>query len=470
MKEILTMDATTLSRELKKGTWSVEDVLKTYYSHIRKVNPHINAVVETRWDEALKEAQQIKAQGFKGRLAGVPFSMKESFFAKGTITSGGLPHHAFSPRSSDAEVVRRLKKEGAILLAKTNTPALCLCQETDNLLHGRTNNPWDLSKTAGGSSGGEGALIAAGGAAVGIGADIGGSIRFPAHFNGVIGFKSGMNQVPDDGLFPKLAHPLQQKMQGIGALSKSVADAKLIHQIISDGPYQSQNLSDYILSIPDPRFLTPVNNSTYQLYDQIHAFLKSDFPIDQKLPPYFFDATQMWLWIMSFDGAKSFIDQTGLSHTGGVMWDWIKAKTGFKPRYHTYLTWVLLAAAFFSPSSRTWKDLLLQWRKKKMEVYDSLQHRILILPVYHSPALPHGKFFREVFSIRQTLFKYLPQVTYANAFGLCALTIPIGESADRLPVAFQLVTTPGQEDALFQLGTVMESRFRGYVRATRYDS
>ena len=192
----------------------------------------------------LKEAQQIRVKVLKDGWPVFLFSMKESFLPRARSPQADFPHHAFGPRSSDAEVVRRLKKEGAILLAKTNTPALCFCQETDNLLYGRTNNPWDLSKTAGGSSGGEGALIAAGGAAVGIGADIGGSIRFPAHFNGVIGFKSGMNQVPDEGLFPKLAHPLQQNMLGIGALSKSVADAQLIHEIIAGKPSPSQNLSE----------------------------------------------------------------------------------------------------------------------------------------------------------------------------------------------------------------------------------
>ena len=82
MKEILNMDATILSRELKKGTWDVEEVLRTYYHHIQKINPHLNAVVETRWDDALKEAREIKSQGLKGRLAGVPVSMKESFSSK----------------------------------------------------------------------------------------------------------------------------------------------------------------------------------------------------------------------------------------------------------------------------------------------------------------------------------------------------------------------------------------------------
>ncbi len=470
MKEILNMDATILSRELKKGTWDVEEVLRTYYHHIQKINPHLNAVVETRWDDALKEAREIKSQGLKGRSAGVPVSMKESFFVKGTVTSGGLPRHASAPRPCDAEVVRRLKKEGAIILTKTNTPSLCFCQETDNLLYGRTNNPWNLSRSCGGSSGGEGALIAAGGAAVGIGADIGGSIRFPAHFNGVIGFKSGMNQVPDEGLFPKLAHPLQQNMLGIGALSKSVADAQLIHEIIAGKPSPSQNLSEYTLSVPDLCFFTPVNTTTRQLYDQIHSFLKQDFPIDRTLPPHFSDSTQTWFWIMTFDGARSFLQQTEFDHIGQVFWDWLKSKTGLKPRYHHYLTWALLAAEFLKPSPREWKDLLIRWKKTKMEVYDFLKQRILVLPVYHSPALKHGELYRELFSIRKTIFKYLQFITYANTYGLCSLTIPIGESEEHLPVAYQLVTIPGQEDALFRLGTELETRFRGYRRATHYDS
>ncbi|MBO1914857.1 amidase, partial [Microvirga sp. 3-52] len=100
---------------------------------------------------------------------------------------------------SDAELVKKLKSEGAIILGKTNTPELCFCQETDNKLYGRTNNARDTSRTAGGSSGGEAVMISVGGAAAGLGSDIGGSIRFPCHFNGVIGFKSGNSQVSSVG-------------------------------------------------------------------------------------------------------------------------------------------------------------------------------------------------------------------------------------------------------------------------------
>src|SRR5699024_8066190 len=127
-----------------------------------------------------------------------------------------------------------LKKAGAIILGKTNTPSLCFCQETENKLYGRTNNPWDVTRTAGGSSGGEGALIAAGGAAAGIGSDIGGSIRFPSHFNGVVGFKPGKYQVSPNGHFPSENTPLQERMLGIGPMGKSVRDIALLYDVIAD--------------------------------------------------------------------------------------------------------------------------------------------------------------------------------------------------------------------------------------------
>ncbi len=469
MKNVLEMDATTLVHKFKQGNLNIDKVLSIYQKQIEKVNPHLNTVTETRFQEARREVKRIKYQGFHGRLAGVMFSIKESFHAAGTITSGGLTHLGSNRVSKDCEVVHRLKKEGAILLAKTNTPALCFCQETDNSLYGRTNNPWDLLRTPGGSSGGEGALIAAGGAAVGIGADIGGSIRFPAHFNGVIGFKSASCQIPATGLFPELAHPMQQSMLGIGTLSKSIADAKLIHEILADSYSGIHNIDNFKLSIPDSSLLPQLDLPTLRLYEEIHSHLESDFLIEQSIPPLFPEAAQMWLWIMIYDGARSIMNQTETSHIGGILWDYLKAKAGFKSNYHPFLTWSLLGARLYKPSRRQWEHLLLHWKKAKMKVHDFLYQCILILPVYHTCALPHGQLYRQLSSGKRNLCRYLPFITYANTFGLPALTIPIGDSPDRLPIAFQLITAPGQEDALFQLGSDLETHFRGYVRCNYYD-
>ena len=198
-QNLLDMDASELARMIANREITSREATESFIDHIKKVNPSLNFLVEDRFVNALEEAdeadRQIAENKARGKLFGVPISMKESFHVNEMKTTGGLLNRKDAIQKSDAEIVVKLKGEGAIILGKTNTPELCFCQETDNKLYGRTNNARDSSRTAGGSSGGEAVMISVGGAAAGIGSDIGGSIRFPSHFNGVIGFKSGNSQV-----------------------------------------------------------------------------------------------------------------------------------------------------------------------------------------------------------------------------------------------------------------------------------
>ncbi len=217
-----------------------------------KINPLINAIVEDRYDAAISEALEKDNQtekADKGPLFGVPISVKEAFQVANMKMTGGLVSRKHLIAREDAKVIKKLKSAGAIILGKTNTPMLCFCQETDNKLYGRTNNPWDVTRTPGGSSGGEGALLGAGGAAAGIGSDIGGSIRFPSHFNGVVGFKPGKFQVSADGHFPSNSHALQERMSGMGPMGKSVRDMELLYGIIADTPPAEQSLDDVNIEI-----------------------------------------------------------------------------------------------------------------------------------------------------------------------------------------------------------------------------
>src|SRR5690625_4505414 len=197
---LLNLYGTELAALIKDRQITCEEITTTLISNIKKDNLILNAVVEERFDETIKEAkekdQNIENINFNEKpLYGVPISIKESFHVKGMKTTGGVYHRKDLIMNKDAVVVEKLKKAGAIILCKTNTPALCFCQETENKLYGRTNNAWDKERTAGGSSGGEGSLLAAGGAAAGIGSDIGGSIRFPRHYCGVVCFKAGMKSI-----------------------------------------------------------------------------------------------------------------------------------------------------------------------------------------------------------------------------------------------------------------------------------
>ena len=286
----LDLDASELARMIASKEITSREVTESYINHIKKVNPSLNFLVEDRFMVALKEAdeadRQLMENKIQGKLYGVPISMKESFHVDGMKTTGGLLNRRDAIQNSDAELVKKLKDEGAIIVGKTNTPELCFCQETDNKLYGRTNNARDTSRTAGGSSGGEGVMISVGGAAAGIGSDIGGSIRFPSHFNGVIGFKSGNRQVSSVGSYPPESHLLQSRMLGIGPITKSVRDAKLLYNIIADKEAKVKEIKEFKINVLSKTDY-PLSTPTAKLMDSISSLLKDEFNSERTIPPFF---------------------------------------------------------------------------------------------------------------------------------------------------------------------------------------
>jgi fatty acid amide hydrolase 2 len=425
--------------------------------------------VEDRFEEALQEAKEcdqriVEGKG-NGKLFGVPISMKEAFDVAGMKTTSGLLHLKDHVANQDAEVVTRLRAEGAIILGKTNTPTLCFCQESDNKLYGRSNNPWDITRTTGGSSGGEAACIAVGGAAVGIGSDIGGSIRFPAHFNGVIGFKSGANQVSQKGHFPFVHDPYQEKMLGMGALAKSVDDAELINGLIAERTPDEVDINQYELVFPPNHPKIPVGMETVQLVERVKKYLSSEYSIKTSFPPFFEKMALMWQLVMSIDGGAA---TANIAFEGGktnATREYLKEIFLKNSDVHRYLSWALIGSNLFKPSTKQLKKLIDELTTAEEENKHFLNHKVLVVPVYHQPALAHGEVYSEIFSIRKTFLTYMPYVAIANTLGLPALTIPVGESNNGLPIAVQLITLVGQEKALFHFGRILEKEFRGYRRA-----
>jgi len=471
MSKILDADAYSLAEQIKKKELTATDVVRTYIAHQKKINPILNCVVEDRYEEALKEAMicdQTPGEKKRGKLFGVPLSIKEAFHLAGMKTTGGLPARKEIVEAQDAQIVKQLKAEGAIFLSKTNTPALCFCQETENKLYGLTRNPWDLGKTAGGSSGGEGSLLAAGGAAVGIGSDIGGSIRFPSHFNGVIGFKSGKGQISIEGAFPPVEHPLQQRMFGIGAMGKSVRDARLIHEILTKDQIQPKSVSEYTINIPSITQF-PIGEATQQMLLQIKKILENHFHLTDETPPYFEDSAMLWQLIMSIEGAKEVAKIAVSGRKTSPLFEYLKERTSRNSEIHPYLSWALIGAQLFKPNQQKLNQL-----SQTLHIGDSalntyLENQLIILPVYHSPALPHGQIYKEIFSIRKTYLKYVPFIAYANTWGLPSLTIPVGTDENNLPIGLQIISKNGNEEAIFQLGEIFEKETRGYIRCTKYD-
>lgn len=236
MHEVTYASATALARAIRAKEVSAVEVIQASLQRIAEVNPALNAVVQLCAEAAQAQARAadvaLAREQLLGPLHGVPMTIKDSLDTAGVITTGGTQGRATFVPAQDAPVVARLRTAGAILLGKTNTPELTLAGETDNVLYGRTNNPYDLSRTPGGSSGGAAAIVAAGGAPFDIGSDTAASIRWPAHCGGIAGLKPTAGRVPWTGHIIPFGLGARDLLTQNGPMTRFVEDLSLILPII----------------------------------------------------------------------------------------------------------------------------------------------------------------------------------------------------------------------------------------------
>lgn len=234
--------------------------MREYIKRIRNVEPFLNAVVEDRFDEAISDAR--KADKIIAEtsliyvienypLLGVPFTCKESIAVKGMSHVGGSIPRIGTRATKDAAVVERLKAAGAIPLLVSSTPEYCLSWECSNLVRGRSLNPYDSSRTCGGSSGGEGALNGAGASVFGIGSDIAGSIRIPGMFNGVFGHKTTSGIVSLEGHFPSSSDKNFNKFLTLGPMCRYAKDLPTLTHLMVDEKFRKTLRLDQPLHTKD---------------------------------------------------------------------------------------------------------------------------------------------------------------------------------------------------------------------------
>jgi fatty acid amide hydrolase 2 len=251
MSTLLTYSATRLAEMIRNQETTSIDVVDAHIFRIKRVNPKINALVQSRFDAARTEAEladDLIRSNDKTNLPpflGVPCTIKESFCLTGMPNTGGLLKRKNCIARQDATAVARLRTAGAIPLGVTNVSEMCLWMESYNPLYGKTCNAYQAHRTAGGSSGGEAAVIASGGSPFGLGSDIGGSIRMPAFFNGIFGHKPTAGLIPNTGHYPKE----EEGISGIsttGPLCRHAEDLMPLLKILS-GP---DNIDPGCQSIP----------------------------------------------------------------------------------------------------------------------------------------------------------------------------------------------------------------------------
>lgn len=255
VRDLLTRSATELAELIRRREITSRDVVEAHIARVREVNPVINAVVADRFEAARREADAADAALDQRPpetlppLHGVPCTIKECFRLEGMPNTSGLVARKGIVADGDATAVARLRRAGAIPLGVTNVSELCMWYESSNRVYGRTNNPYDPRRIVGGSSGGEGAIVAAGGSPFGLGSDVGGSIRMPAFFNGVFGHKPTGGLVPGTGQYPATEGDGRRYLT-TGPLARRAGDLPLLVRLMAGPDGQDGGCRDLPLGDP----------------------------------------------------------------------------------------------------------------------------------------------------------------------------------------------------------------------------
>jgi amidase len=444
-----------LAKAIKAKEISSVEVVQACLKRIEEVNPNLNAVVQLRGDEALDEARladEALARGeSNGLLHGVPMTIKDSLDTAGVITTGGtLGRKNFVPEK-DATVVTRLKSEGAILLGKTNTPELTISFETNNLIYGRTNNPYDLTRSSGGSSGGAAAIIASGGSPFDIGSDFGGSIRLPAHFCGIAGIKPTSGRVPRTGHIIPYACGATDAYQAIGPLARTVDDLTLLLSIIAGPDWQDPIIVPMPRANPDEVDLSRLrvafytdNGTTTPTLEIIQAVKE----VAQSLEGYVVSVTEdrparmeetwdLWTSLNVADGGYGtleILEKAGTTQTSRRMGNPDREVTGRE----------------FGKRLRE-MDLFRSQMLGFMANYD-----VIICPVNANVAIKHD-----------TQYDHFAGFSYAATYNLTgwpAAVVRAGTSPEGLPIGVQIVANPWREDVALKVAQFVEKTFSGWQK------
>ncbi len=444
--QIINMSAKRIAKAIQRKELSAVEVVEAFIKRIRTVNPKLNAVVQLADEAALddaRKADQLLARGeIMGPLHGVPMTLKDSFDSAGIITTGGtLGRKNFRPKQ-DATVLSRLRKNGAILLGKTNTPEFTLMYETNNLVYGKTNNPYDLSCSPGGSSGGAAAIIAAKGSPFDIGSDYGGSLRYPAHCCGITSIKPTSGRVPRTGHILPFGGVLDS-FQQVGPMANYVEDLALILPLISGpdwidpsivpmppGNAERINIGKLRIAFHTDNGITPASDEVGQGIRKIADLIADDALLVEETKPNAIEQTyEIMMDLLSADGGASIRRLLHESNT----------------EEHS-IPWLGLA----NPMDATAFDaLIMKWYHFKSAMLSFFKdYDVILSPVNTQPALPHS-------SIRDELQGFSYTMTY-NLTGWPVTVIRAGTTSKGLPIGIQIVAAPWREDISLALAAYLE--------------
>lgn len=458
MNEILALSGTQQAQLIRNGVISSTELVEAHIARIEEINPELNAVVEVLRAPALHAAKVVDRRKAAGEalkhFEGVPFSIKDSIEVEGTVCSAGTLGFRNRERSTeDATLVARLRAAGAIPLARTNLPDLLFAFESDNLIFGRTNNPFDVTRSSGGSSGGEAALIAACGSPFGLGSDAAGSVRLPAHYCGIASLKPTSGRLSRAGHVPGPGGWIEMLWQ-IGPMARHVEDLIAMMQVLLGAdardrtvvpmPWVSHHrepetdcelrvafFTDNGCAIPDA--------ATQEAVRAAAATLGAGVCIEEARPPSIECSYELEMKILGADGGdgvREYLKDIGSDRTHPLLDGWLA-------KLERHRTDVKGFAKYWTELDE-FRDEMAGFLTK----YDAI-----LSPVASQPAVPHGT------SINDEVFAGFSYTMTHNLTGWPAAVVRAGTSPEGLPIGVQIAAAPWREDLVLRLAHSVEKGF-----------
>jgi len=463
MRDVVLESAVRQLELLSSGRISVVELAEAHIRQIERLNPALNAFADFDAERVRERARKHDAwRGTRAsrQLFGLPVTVKSSIATRGLKCEiGSLLHEGEIP-NEDAVVVARMRAAGALILGTTNCPEFLMAYETDNLLHGRTANPWDLTRSPGGSSGGEAAAIAAGMSAAGLGSDSGGSVRVPAHFTGICSLKPTPGRVPGRGHLPPCVGPFST-LGAIGPMARTIADVALLFRLLS-----GQDLADPAgarVELREPGLdelranrigyfeddgLVPVTAETRAaVHSAAGALREAGFTVEPFRPRTLEALRKLW-WTF-------FVQCGALFYAPGIA----GREDELSPIFKEFLGIAAGAPALTAAELlNAWAELDLL-RAKTLE--EMKRYPVLLCPVASVPAFKHGE---RAWDVDGRTVEYLDAWRYTqwfNARACPAAVVPVGSSPEGLPIGVQIVARPFEDEIALGIAGVVDAAF-GY--------
>jgi len=471
MPSVTERSAVDLAAGIRRREVTSLEIVDAHVQRLRATHAQINAVVADRYEDALAEAQvcdqRIAQAALRGEpldelppLYGVPFTVKESIAVEGMPQTAGVLARKDQKGAVTATAVQRLIDAGAILLGVTNTSELTLWIESDNQIYGRTNNPYDRSRTAGGSSGGEGAAVGVGGSPFGIGADIGGSIRIPALFNGVFGHKPSRGLVPNTGIWPTV-NPSAETLLATGPLTRRAEDLMPLLRILA-----AADLPDPAEVSLDGLTVTTVENFTrWPLAPALRdareraagALASAGATVRTVSLPSWREVLLPFLAMLQDDPGSHWRPTRELltaqgDHSVGIR-DLVLGRGG-----HTLPTRLTLLGEALPNSKKARRKMLARARELSEELEEAIGDGVLLHPAQLTLAPKHRHTYgRPWLTNPASIF---------NLAGVPVTEVPIGLSPDGLPAGVQVAAGHGADHLTIAIAIELEAVFGGWRAPT----